>query len=327
MHLDSERFIRDLPAKCLNVPEVTREHHFASSWTSFKEMKLCALWNRNYIPGRLRVVARSVVTSGAARDMVQIARESVGRSNIAKISINRPPVNSVNVALALELAETIKEVENSGSVDAIVIKSSIPTIFSAGLDLNDLHQVSRNHLETFWKYVQEMWYNLYSSRLPTVAAINSHCLAAGTILASACDYRIAAKGKYGIGVTAAKVGLVAPPWFLTMLTHLMGQRQTELALQRGRIFTPEDALEIGLVDDICAPEQLETKCREALQPFLEVFQESRTEMKLSLRSDLIKSFQLTRDEDMDRFVSYVLRDSVQTQLGAYITAIKRQIRK
>ena len=155
-----------------------------------------------------------------------------------------------------------------------------------------------------------------------MAAINGHCLAGGTIIASSCDHRIAVKGDYSIGVTAAKVGVIAPTWFLKTLTYLMGQRQTELALQQGKVFTPEEARKIGLVDEVCVSDLLQPRCAEALQSYLETFREARAEMKLSLRADLIKEFLQSRDEDMNKFVSFVLQDSVQSQLRNYMKKLK-----
>lgn len=157
-----------------------------------------------------------------------------------------------------------------------------------------------------------------------MAAINGHCLAGGTIIASSCDHRIAMEGDYRIGVTAAKVGVIAPKWFLKTLICLMGQRQTELALQQGRVFTPEEARKIGLVDEVCTSDLLQTRCAEALQPYLETFHEARSDMKLSLRDDLIKEFLQSRDEDMDKFVNFVLQGSVQDQLRNYIQKLKNK---
>ena len=267
---------------------------------------------------------RSLTTANSARRLIEVSTEATGRYCVTTISLKRQPVNSFNISLASELTSTLIDVETSGKTDAVIITSGIPGVFSAGLDLNDLYQTSRTQLESFWKCIQDMWIQLYSSKLTTVAAINGHCLAAGTIIASSCDYRIAVEGNYGLGVTAAKVGVIAPPWFIKMLTYLMGHRQTELALQQGRTFIPEEARKIGLVDEVCAPELLQTKCTEALLQYLNTFHEARAQMKLSLRAKLIDEFLQSRDEDMDKFVSFVLRDSVQNQLGSYVQKLKNK---
>lgn len=110
-------------------------------------------------------------------------------------------MNSFNLSFTSQLTNTLKEIEDSGAADAIIIKSLLPNVFSAGLDLHELHGVSRDHLESFWSSVQELWLQIYSSKLVILSLINGHCLAAGTMIAAACDYRVACEGDYLIGVT------------------------------------------------------------------------------------------------------------------------------
>jgi 3,2-trans-enoyl-CoA isomerase len=233
-------------------------------------------------------------------------------------------VNSLNLPFTSLLHHTLKEIEDSGLVDAVIVESRLPNVFSAGLDLHELHGVSRDHLDRFWSSVQDLWLQLYSSRLVTLSYINGHCLAAGTIIAAACDYRIACEGDYQIGVTAAKVGLVAPPWFLKLLSHLMGERRAEHILQIGRTFSPEEAVQVGLVDNICSSGNGADACLQALNPFLSVSQESRQRMKQYFRAELIDSFNVKRFEDKEDFLDFVLKESVQEQLGVYIQQLNKK---
>lgn len=261
------------------------------------------------------------MTYSTSSQAVQVSAKSVANKCVSVITINNPPVNSFNIPLTAELTNVLKEIENSNS-DGLIITSSLPKTFSAGLDLNDLYQKPKDHLSLFWSHVQNLWFQLYTSKLPTIAAISGHCLAGGVIIASACDYRVAVDSDYRIGVTAAKIGVVAPPWFLAMLTHLMGQRQTELALQCGHVFTPLDAKVVGLVDKVCPPEELEATSIEAIKPYLSVSKEARAVMKQSLRAELAEKFLQRKDKDREDFVSYMLRDSVQKNLKKYIDSIK-----
>lgn len=61
---------------------------------------------------------------------------------------------------------------------------------------------------------------------------------------------------------------------------------------------------------------------EALDPFLTVSAESRATMKLSLRVDLINNFLQSREEDMNNFVNFILKESVQSSLGKYMEQLK-----
>lgn len=275
----------------------------------------------------LRRLSPLILTTRNSSQFVKVGTLKHDKYSVATVTLDRPPVNSVDVSFARDLAKTLKEIEVSSQVDALILKSNRPTVFSSGLDLNDLFAQPRSHLEIFWRHVQDVWLHLYSSKLPTVAAINGHCLAGGTILAAACDYRLAVGGDYGIGVTAAKIGLVAPPWFLKMLTYVMGQRNTELALQIGCVFTPKEAKAVGLIDQICTKDRLDAECLKALEPFLVVSAESRARMKRTLRADIIDSFLKSRERDTEDFVSFILRDSVQERLGKFIEQLERKSRE
>ena len=261
---------------------------------------------------------------GMCTSFVTVKQEMVGTNkwNVATVFLKRSPVNSLNIPFTSQITHTLKEIENS-DVDAVIIKSLLPNVFSAGLDLHEMYGVSRDHLKEFWWIVQDLWFQIYSSRLVTLSYVSGHCLAAGTIIAAACDYRIACKGDYQIGVTAAKVGLVAPPWFLKMLSHLMGERRTEHVLQVGKTFSPDEAVQVGLVDEVCSDDQGSNACLQALSSYLSVSQQSRQTMKRYLRAELIDDFDSKRVKDRDNFLDYVMRDSVQEQLGIYIQQLKR----
>lgn len=244
-----------------------------------------------------------------------MTQEKLGSHTIAWISINRPPVNSFNMQLSLELSAQFHQLSQSDDIHAIILKSGLSSIFSAGLDFKEMHGVSEQHLRDFWKVVREMWYRIYTSRPTTLASINGHCLAGGTMLAAACDYRVCTRGDYKIGVTAAKIGLVPPHWFLKTLTYLMGQTTTEMLLQRGQVVGPDQALKLGLADETCDAGQLEEQCRKALLPYLETCHETRAAIKLALRREVIDSYHKLEEEDVEKFVHFTLRESTQNTLA------------
>ena len=259
---------------------------------------------------------RSPYSTSSGDEVVKVTREQLDKYTVAHISFNRPPVNSFDHHLSREFSERFQQLTESDDVHAVVLRSSVPGVFSAGLDFKDLCGVSETHLRDLWKTIREMWYRIYTSRITTLAVIDGHCLAGGTLIASACDHRICTRGEYKIGVTAAKIGLVPPHWFLGTLTHLMGQRETEVHLQRGQVLSPEEAVRIGLTDELCEVGELEETCREALLPYLQTCHETRAAIKLSLRRELIDSYHSLEEEDTENFVHFTLRESTQRTLAS-----------
>ena len=241
---------------------------------------------------------------------------------VAIMTLNNSPVNSLNTALLTSFNRIFQEISNSTDIQGIVITSSLPSTFSAGLELNELYKTDEKRLRIFWALVQDCWFNLYSSKLPIAVAINGHCLAGGTVITVASDYRIAVPGHYGIGVTAAKIGVIAPPWFQSNIREVIGQRQTELMLSQGKIFSPTEAFDIKLVDEIYDGNDLVTHSAHSLLPFMETSFDARVFMKQSLRRELIQRFEKQKDEDTEKFVNFILKPSVQERLGTFISTLK-----
>lgn len=270
------------------------------------------LWNRTVS----RTLSSTSSSSTSSNDLLHVTHEGLEQYTVASISVNKPPVNSFDLQLSQEFSSKFQDITQSNDVHAIVIKSSLPSVFSAGLDFKDLCGVSESHLREFWRTVREMWYQIYTSRLTVLASVNGHCLAGGTLIAAACDYRICTQGDFKIGVAAAKIGLVPPHWFLSTLAHLMGQRPSEMCLQRGKIFSPAGAVDVGLMDEVCNSGDLDERCRKALLPFLNTCHETRAAIKLSQRRELIDSYHRLEEEDTENFVKFTLRESTQRTLAS-----------
>ena len=93
-----------------------------------------------------------------------------------------------------------------------------------------------------------------------MAALNGPSPAAGCLLSLACDYRIKADNpKFVTGLNETLLGFSAPSWLAATFVNTVGVRQANLALQFGSLFTPEDALKMGLVDQICPIEQINSE--------------------------------------------------------------------
>ena len=244
--------------------------------------------------------------------------------NVAVVKLNNPPVNSLSTPLLSDLSVTLKNITSSDHIHGLVIASNLKNNFSAGLQLEELVNTDRNKLSHYWSLVQDCWHTLFTSQVPTVAAINGHCLAGGMIIAVATDYRIASNGEFGIGVTAARIGVVAPPFFQDNIKYVIGSRQTELMLLQGKVFTPNEALKIGLIDEVhCSNGDIISFAFRSLIPFMETDVRARTSMKLSLRSKLIQKMELEREEHNEEFADFMLSPSVQEKLASFIKTLKK----
>ena len=185
---------------------------------------------------------------------------------ILEIQLERPPVNALNHALVKELRARVEQAPAQGA-RAIVLTGS-PGMFSAGLDVPELLGYDRAGMSAFWQDFFDMLRAVAVSPIPVAAAITGHSPAGGAVIALFCDHRIAAEGRFKLGLNEVQVGLPVPRVILAALTRLVGQRQAERLAVRGLLVSPSEALAAGLVDQVVAPEQVVPMalawCRETL---------------------------------------------------------------
>ena len=126
------------------------------------------------------------------------------------MTLQRPPANSLSLEMNEVISDSIQTVEANQKIQALILASGLPSIYSAGLDLTELYQPDLDRLPKFWESFQSVYLRLYGSRLSIISAMNGHALAGGCMLSLSCDYRIMSKGS--IGLNESKLGIVAPPW-------------------------------------------------------------------------------------------------------------------
>lgn len=248
------------------------------------------------------------------------------QNKIATITLQKLPVNSLNLDVLSELSAALDEVGNR-QVRGMILTSASPTVFSAGLDIMEMYKPEEKRLRTFWNTLQDVWLKLYGSSFPTVAAINGHAPAGGCLLSLCCEYRVM-MNNFTIGLNETRLGIVAPFWFISAMRNTISKRDAELALTEGKLFSTQEALKIGLVDEIANDkEDLINKTEKFFQRFDKVNAAARQFTKATLRNEDIKQLLDTREADTDQVVFTVGQPRIQKSLEAYINALKAKQNK
>ena len=240
------------------------------------------------------------------------------------------------------ISQSIKEIENKPKIQGMILTSSNPTTLSAGLDLNELYNPDLSRLDDFWRSFQQVFLDLYGSRLAVVGAIGGNAPAAGCMLALACDYRIMASSEPSmslplddeknskptppplIGLNEARFGIAAPPWLGQLMLRTIGFRKGEMALSLGTLFKPEEALKIGMVDELVPRDDVMDKSRKVALNWTQIPPHARVASKMLARKEFLDNLVNGRDQDVEQFSRFVLNDKVQTNLGAYLESLKRK---
>ncbi len=180
----------------------------------------------------------------------------------ATVTLNRPDKrNAISFELIDDLLRALQEVETSDAL--VLILTGAGKAFSSGMDLENLRALIGRSSEQNLKDSETMvrlFRSLYEFPKPTIAAVNGAAIAGGTGLALLCDFTLAVpEAKFGY--TEVRIGFV-PAIVSTFLLRQVGEKHARDLLLTGRIFGAEEALNLGLIKEIVAPEALMARARE-----------------------------------------------------------------
>lgn len=188
----------------------------------------------------------------------------------------------------------------------------------------EMYKPDPARLRDFWSTLQDVWLKLYGSPFPTAAAINGHSPAGGCLLAMCCEYRVMLPN-FNIGLNETQLGIVAPSWFMATMKNVLPLRTAEMALTLGTLFPTDEALRIGLIDEIAADKaDAIAKCEKFLTRFKKIPTLARSLTKQHFRIKDIQALEDNRVADIDMFEATVQNPKVQQSLEMYIEALKNK---
>jgi 3-hydroxyacyl-CoA dehydrogenase/enoyl-CoA hydratase/3-hydroxybutyryl-CoA epimerase len=195
-------------------------------------------------------------------------RRETGDDHICVLTFDRPNsgANIFDAATLDELNEHLDAVEKDASLRGLIIASAKKSIFVAGADLKTLLQGAQSgEMHEFIERGQQVFNRLADLKIPTIAIIHGASAGGGYEVALACDYRVASDAPATrIGLPETGLGLL-PAWGgCTRLPRLIGAEKAAEVILKGKLYSAQEALEIGLVDEIAPPDQLLGRAREKL---------------------------------------------------------------
>jgi len=270
------------------------------------------------VSGRVGLaVARRLASS-----LVQVDRAAA--SPVAVLKLARPPANSLSLEFMAEVRLSLAELEADPEVRGVVLSSSNPKIFSAGLDLKELVDPDPVRLHAFWTEMQTLCQSLFLTPLATVAAIHGHSPAGGCVLALTCDARVMREGGPRIGLNESALGLNAPWWICNLMERAIGTVKSEQMLQRGSLVDGTEAAKLGLVCSSAATsDEVDALVAKHMKEMLAVPNSARQAVKAQRRQALGDAMKSGTAEGSDWFVSRVTSPEVQGPIQAYVASLKK----
>jgi enoyl-CoA hydratase len=160
------------------------------------------------------------------------------------------------MAMVDRLEEVIPELGADPAVRAVVISGAGDRTFSVGADIREFGKAATEMgMRAFIEQRLRVLSSIENLPKPVVCAIRGPCVGGGLELALSCHFRIAAEGAR-IGLPEIELGIV-PAWSGTQrLTRTVGRAHALDLMLRARKIGAEEAHRIGLVHQVCGPEEL-----------------------------------------------------------------------
>lgn len=190
-------------------------------------------------------------------------------NGVKTITLNRPEKrNALSPALIEELIQALNEAVTCGC--GVVILTGAGSAFCAGLDLDHLETIHARTPEEYRRDSENMALalrTLYEFPKPVIAAVNGPAIAGGMSLATIPDFTLATpESKFGLN--EVRVGFV-PALAASFLVRQVGEKHTRELLLTGRLLKAQEALQLGLVTQIVAAEELMQTAQALAQTLLQ----------------------------------------------------------
>lgn len=198
------------------------------------------------------------------------------RERLAVITLNRAPLNVLDLVLLRELDNVLASFARESAADVIVLRGAGQRAFSAGVDVKD-H--TREKVPEMLEIVHGVMRKLLALPQATIAVVNGVCLGGGCELASSCDLIVASE-ESSFATPEILVGCY-PPVALARFSSLIGYHRAAEMILTGRTFSARQALAIGLINRVVPSDQLETALNSLVE---ELLSKSSAVLRITLRA-------------------------------------------
>ena len=197
--------------------------------------------------------------------MGEFVNLEVASSGVGTIRLDRPKLNPLNGDVAREIGEIVTEIRDRDDVRAVVMWGG-ERVFAAGADIKEMGE---RDAVTMFRYIgafQDVFNRLENLPQITIAAINGYALGGGCELAMACDLRVCASDSQ-LGQPEILLGVIPGAGGTQRLPRLVGVGRAKELIYTGRFVAAEEALQIGLVNEVVEPDRVYPRALEIAETF------------------------------------------------------------
>jgi enoyl-CoA hydratase/carnithine racemase len=173
---------------------------------------------------------------------------------VGTIRLDRPPMNALSAQLQREIRGAAIEAGERADVRAVVVYGG-EKVFAAGADVKEMVGMTHEEMVRYSATLQGCFTAVARIPKPTIAAVTGFALGGGCELAMCCDLRVAGDNAK-LGQPEILLGIIPGAGGTQRLPRLVGPAKAKDLIFTGRFVPAQEALEIGLVDVVTAPDEV-----------------------------------------------------------------------
>ncbi|QBJ95195.1 enoyl-CoA hydratase/isomerase family protein [Rhodococcus sp. ABRD24] len=178
---------------------------------------------------------------------------------IGTIRLSRPPMNALNRQVQEEIRAAAREATVDPEVKVVIVYGG-EKVFAAGADIKEMAELNFGQMSDIIGDLQSALGSISDIPKPTVAAITGYALGGGLEVALGADRRIAGDN-VKLGVPEILLGIIPGGGGTQRLARLVGPAKAKDMVFTGRFVGAEEALQIGLIDEMVAPDEVYNAAR------------------------------------------------------------------
>jgi 3,2-trans-enoyl-CoA isomerase len=245
------------------------------------------------------------------------------KDRLALITLSRGKSNALNREMITELSDMLTNIESDENIGAAVITGK-EHFFSAGLDLIELYDYDEAEAKSFWHLFLNFVSKITAFKKPLIAAINGHSPAGGCVIALACDVRVMAEGKYIIGLNEVPVGIIVPNSIFELYAFWLGKSAANRSLLEGKLFNPQEALAIGLIDEVVPAESILTAAERKARKYMAFEANTWSHSKKNIRKSLIEVTSADQSNDLELMLKQWWSPATRSILNTIINSLQKR---
>jgi enoyl-CoA hydratase len=185
---------------------------------------------------------------------------------IGTIRLDRPPMNALNKQVQEEIRAAALEASERTDVHVVIVYGG-QKVFAAGADIKEMADMSYVDMSDRAAALSSSFTAVAAIPKPTVAAVTGYALGGGLELALCCDRRIAGDNAK-VGQPEILLGIIPGAGGTQRLARLIGPSRAKDIVYTGRFVEAGEALTLGVVDEVVAPDDVYETAKRWAQQFV-----------------------------------------------------------